>query len=751
MVQDQIGSNAEIDSVYAPKDGLSLQKLEEMLSDIRWQPKWREEASKAVDYYDGHQLTQERLARMDQLGIPPLITNLVAPAINTMLGMEARTRTDWRVTQENEVQEVPEEMMDAMNAKLNEAERESRADRAISDGYASQVKSGIGWVEVSRASDIMAYPYRVSSVHRDEIWWDWRAKNPDLSDARYLIRKRAFDQDVLMAMMPEHADLLKWAIEDKFRTWQWDTKQNIDTQLAYAAHLERITNIDALEWRNADRRRATLFEVWYRVWRRGMVLKLPNGKVIPFKKEDQRHIQAVQAGFIKPFEATYAETRQAIYMGCHRLYDMITPYAHRHFPYVPFWGYREDLNGVPYGLIRSMMSPQDVINSSDSKMHWMLNSRRLRADSDAIDQRYNTWQNVRENLARADSIVLLDPSKPQARFIEDNDNGLTSEQFQRRMQAASDINTAGGVYGAGQAQNSGVTSGVGLNTLIDQGNTATAEVNDNYQYARRQVGELLFSLVREDLMHDEIQVLIKKEGKKQLITLNQRMPDGKIANNVASVPTKVVLEDVPSTPAFRAQQLTLMTELTKSLPPQFQAAIIDMVIGMTDAPQKDKVVERLRKVAGIAPDMTPEEEQQQSDQAAQKQQAVEAALMEKQAAETALIKAKVAQTDSVTQKTDADKLMKMVEAIFVALQAGQVVASVPQVAGVADEILKGAGYKAAEGGENPQIPQAQPGIMPQEGMPAMQGNGGMAPEHPQLAAGAMNGMETARSDSVMQQ
>ena len=227
-------------------------------------------------------------------------------------------------------------------------------------------------------------------------------------------------------------------------------------------------------------------------------------------------------------------------MGCHRLYDFATPYSHRHFPYVPFWGYREGLSGVPYGLVRAMMSPQDVVNSSDSKMHWMLNSRRLRADSDAIDTRYNSWQTVKENLARSDSIVLLDPSKPQSRFKEDNESGLTSQQFQRRMQAASDINVAGGVYGAGQAKDSGVTSGVGLNTLMDQGNTATAEINDNYQYARRQVGELLFSLVREDMMHDEISVMVKKEGKKKLVTLNPSTSCQPVAAFTRKVMTRVV-------------------------------------------------------------------------------------------------------------------------------------------------------------------------------------------------------------------
>lgn len=742
MEQNQTGS--EIELLQGPKDGLQLQQLEDMLSDIRFQPVWREEAAKADDYYDGHQLTGERLQRMEQLGIPPLITNMIAPAVNTMLGMEARTRTDWRVTQENEVQNVPEEMMDAMNAKLNEAEREARADRAISDSYSGQLKSGLGWVEVSRNSDILGYPYRVENVHRDEIWWDWRSRKPDLFDARYLIRKRAFDQDVLTSMMPEHADLIRWSMEDRFRTWQWDTKSTIDTTLAYAAHLERVTNIDALEWRNADRRRATLFEVWYRQWKRAQVLKLPTGKVILFDKKDPRHDIAVRQGMIKPFMAPFSEVRMAIYMGCHRLYDFKSPYSHRHFPYVPFWGYREGSSGVPYGVIRAMMSPQDVINSSDSKMHWMLNSRRLRADSDAIDTRFNSWQSVRENLSRSDSVVLLDPTKPNSRFKEDNEQNLNSQQFQRRQQAASDVRTAGGVFNQDAAQSSGVTSGVGLNTMIDNGNMAMSEINDNYQFARRQVGELLFSLVRDDLMKEETPVMVKKDGKKKLIVLNQRMPDGSIGNPVASVPAKVVLEDVPSTPAFRQQQLQMVTQLTAKLPPEMQAAVVDLWIGLTDAPEKEKVIERLRKLAGIQPDMTPEEEKAQQEANKKKQAELDAAIKRRDDAETALVEAKVTQTAAAAKNTDAKTLEQMVTAIYVALQAGQTVASLPQVAPVADEILKGAGYKDNPAGQDPDIPPAQV-----EGMPQPQ-NSDMSPQGPRRAGGAMDGIRTVENDGIQE-
>lgn len=746
MAQGQTGSDGLI-VMPGRGEGLSLQQLEDMLSDIRFQPLWREEAAKCADYYDGHQLTQDRLARMERLGIPPLVTNLIAPAINAVLGMEAKTRTDWRVTQENEVQDVQEEMLDAMNAKLNEAERESRADRAISDAYAPQVKAGLGWVEVSRSSDALAYPYRVASVHRDEIWWDWRARQPDLSDGRYLIRKRTFDQDVLMAMMPEHKDLIRWSVEDRFRTWQWDTKQNIDTQLAYAAQIERITNIDALEWRNADRRRATLFEVWYRVWQVGDVFRLPTGRVVIFNKKNPRHVEAASAGVIQVYKAPFSHVRVAFYLGCHRLYDMPSPYQHRHFPYVPFWGYREDTSGVPYGLIRAMISPQDVVNSADSKMHWMLSSRKLRADSDALDTKYNTWANVRENLARPDSVVLLDPSKPNSRFKEENDTGLNQQQFQRRMQASANVEQAGGIYRAMLGNDSNATSGIAISSLVEQGNITLAEINDNYQYARRQVGELLFSLVREDMMSAEVPVAIKKEGRRKVVVLNQRTQDG-IENEVAAVPAKVVLEDVPSTPAFRQQQLQMLSQYTKGLPPQIQLALADIVIGLTDVPQKDKVMARIKKIAGIQDEISEEEEAAMKQAAEAAQQAQQQAMERMQSAEIALTEAKAAQMTAMAAKGESERLVKMVEAMYAALQAAQIVASVPGVAPVADEILKGAGYQPQPGGQDPNIPDAGV-VQNQQPAPPMMPGGQVMPDAPAQEAGMMRGIETPGNDGAV--
>ena len=208
-------SNASVDS--SGSAGLAIDKLDKFLYEIRLQPMWRRESDLDAEYYDGNQLDHATLDDMQRLGMAPLIRNLIRPTIDVALGMEAKTRSDWRVQAD---EEKTQDVAEALSVKLKEAERESRADRACSDAYAGQLKTGIAWVEVSREMNPFAYPYRVSAVSRREIFWDWRAKDPDLKDARYLVRRRWQDVDVLELMFPDDLDLIQGLGWSKAN---WDT------------------------------------------------------------------------------------------------------------------------------------------------------------------------------------------------------------------------------------------------------------------------------------------------------------------------------------------------------------------------------------------------------------------------------------------------------------------------------------------------------------------------------------------------
>ena len=328
---------------------LTFRQFDDIINDIRMQPNWRAEADRADDYYDGNQLDAETMQSLQDKGMAPLITNLVKPTIDVVLGIEAKTRSDWRVIADGEeFQDVAE----ALSQKLHEAERESRADRACSDAYSGQVKSGIGWVEVSRESNPFKYPYRVSSLHRRELYWDWLAKEPDASDARYFVRKRWFETDLVGMHFPKKKDVLYASLG----RWDgsWITSATESTELANSFEQQRGSSLDDHEWINQDRRRVCLFEVWHREYVRGTVLRLPD-RVVELDKDNRWHQIAIQTGVVKPEEAVFDRLHLSVWAGPHNLYSGVT--KRRRIPYVPFFGFRESLTGTPYGLIRGMFSP----------------------------------------------------------------------------------------------------------------------------------------------------------------------------------------------------------------------------------------------------------------------------------------------------------------------------------------------------------------------------------------------------------
>lgn len=596
---------------------LPRELVEQFLREIKHQPNWRREADRAADYYDGNQLSSETVEKLKERGQPPLVTNLIKPTVDTVLGMEAKTRSDWRVRPEDD-DHCPDELAEGLSVKLKHAEIESRADRAVSDAYAAQIKAGLGWVEVAREHDPFKCPYRVKYVHRREIFWDWRAEQPDLSDARYLIRRRWLELEHAIALMPQYATLFRML------TGGWagfDPLIEADTKLVQSWEIERDTRMSAEDWRDMERLRVCLYEIWYRKWVRGFVMTLPNGTTMEADFNNPRHNEAIVAGIAKIKQATFQKVRLAWYCGPHFLYDVPSPYKHNQFPYVPFFGHREDLTGVPYGLVRSMISPQDEINARKSKMLWSLNSRRVVTDSDAVLDHGKAAAEV----ARPDAYVILNANrKPQSSFKVEPGGELASQQYQVMQEAKQEIAESSGIHKAMQGQTSGATSGLAINSLVEQGLNTLAEINDNFRYSRRLVGEMLFELVKQSLMQGPSKVTIGEGKSKRVIPLNVPVRDPQtgqmvIVNDVAAVRAKIVLDDIPSTPTYRMQQLQMLTEITKSLPPNLQGFVIDFVIEATDMPRRHELADRLRAAVGIQ-----DPEQQQAAAAAQQ----EAAAME---------------------------------------------------------------------------------------------------------------------------
>jgi hypothetical protein len=627
---------------------ITIEAYDKICRDIRNQPKWREDSNVDCDYYDGAQITAAVNAKLKEAGIPPQDSNLIKPTINAVLGLEARSRTDYKVTSDDEAQD---EIAQALSAKIKEVETESRADRAMSDAYSGMMRAGLGWVEVSREFDPLKYPYRVREVHRNDIYWDWTAREPDLSDARYLRRDKWVDRSQALEMFPDEAAL----IQNTWNGWNnLDVYDGSDSTMARAYEVEQQWGAQQDDYLNRAAGMVRLSELWYRYYEQAPVLWLPTGSAVEYQPGNPYHEAAVAQGVVQVQKALLPRMRVSIWLGPHKLMDEPTPLPHNGFPYIPFWCFRKDRSRTPYGLIRDMRGPQDQIIDLDILLYEVLNSKRVEVDNDALDLTQNTYQEVAQNVASPRSFVVLNAQRRNAEgFRVAADNALASQVLQLVQERKQRIEEVSGVYRAMLGQSNDAKSGIAINNLVEQGSTVLAEPNDNFRYARRLVGQQILAFVKQDLLGKPSQISVQQGAQKKVIYINREVmtPQGPvIENDIASAMVKVVLEDIPSTPSFRAQQLNAFSQIVTAAPPPYQAVLYPIMLELSDVPNRHEVADQLRKVGNVPGPTTPEQEQAQA-QAAQQQQAIQMKAVELD------LQAKQAQVDKLQaeiQKLQAD-------------------------------------------------------------------------------------------------
>ncbi|MGL5156731.1 MAG: hypothetical protein ACRC9H_17710 [Aeromonas veronii] len=731
---------------------LSLAEYAEIHEEIETQPAWRAIADKEMDYADGNQLDTELLTRQKALGIPPAVEDLIGPALLSIQGYESSNRTDWRVSPNGDV--GGQDVADALNYRLNTAERQSGADRACSDAFRPQIACGLGWVEVARESDPFKYPYRCKTIRRDEIHWDMRC-GEDWEAARYLRRQRWLPASRIAMVFPEHAELIK-AVGKHGATW-WGaadlltTEGGMSTGLQSAWDESRGWSVQEDRWYNPTNKDICLIELWYRRWVQVHVLKTPDGRVVEYDANNPAHVMALASGKIRPQVATVARVRRSYWIGPHCLHDGPSPYTHRHFPYVPFFGFREDQTGIPYGYVRGMKFPQDSLNSGISKLRWGMSVVRVERTKGAVAM---TDAQFRRQIARPDADIVLDDqhmAKQGARFEVHRDYQLTDQHFQMLNDNRAAIQRVSAVTSALMGKDGTATSGLQEQTQVEQANQSLGKMMDNFRAGRALIGELLLAMIIEDIGTQRMEVVIEGDAvtADRTVVLNEPQRDPVtgmtyLSNDLLRTRLMVALEDVPSTTSYRGQQLNAMSEAVKAMPPQYQAAVLPFLVSLMDVPFKRDVVEAIR---GVDQPQTPEQQ-------AAVDKAVQDALAKAQHdLKQRDLDLKERKLNSEIKGMDADTVLTLIQAMYSSMQGGAQVAQMPMIAPIADEMMKGAGYVRPPQGQDPNFPApADPAAM-NIAHPYIQGQGPQVveqntspafPPQPDTAPTGQQGIETGR-------
>lgn len=751
-------NNPELDPVDTP-DGnvpLSLAEYREIIEEIEAQPRsWRRDADKEMDYAEGNQLDTELIRAMKAQGIPTTMENLIGAALEGIRGYEVATRTDWRVTPNG--QPGGQDVADAINFRLNEAERQSHADDACSAAFYPQIAVGIGWVEVARNPDPFGYAYQCQAVHRNEIHWDWTSTRGDLSDARWLRRQRWLHPSRLARVFPEQKELIRRYGRAGINWWAEYDETGYgggSTGLNRAWNIAREWTRMEDRWFNPVSKEVCVSELWYRRWSDVVVLKSPDGRVVEYDANNPAHVFALANGRVQHMRAAVPKVRRSYWLGPHCLFDGPTIYAHRHFPYVPFWGFREDGTGVPFGYVRGLIDQQDTLNNGNARLRWGMSSYRTERTKGAVAMADDVF---RRTVARPDADIVLDQqhmAQPGAKFEVKRDfqaNAQQLEQLQNARNSIERINPA--ASGAFSGRRGTATSGIQEQTQVEQANQSLAHMTGNFKRARTQMGELLMSMIVQDMGKEPVTVVIEGDAvtADRTVTINQPEIDPVtgleyLSNDLQRTALKVGLEDVPSTNTYRGQQLNAMSEAIKSLPAQYQAAAMPFLASLMDVPFKRELVEALRSASAQE---SPEQIEQRIKQAVQ--DALKQSGNELKARELDI---KERLSEAQIKELMAKAVQTGVQAAFSAMQGGAQVAMSPQIAPIADAIMQGAGYQRPNPmGDDPNFPTPQGVPVAANAQPDIaQVHTNTSPEFPpvpQQPDTGMQGIETARtSDNI---
>ena len=349
----------------------------------------------------------------------------------------------------------------------------------------------------------------------------------------------------------------------------------------------------------------------------------------------------------------------------------------------------------------------------------------------------------RRMAARVDADIILDAehmARPGARFEVKRDFQLNQQQFELMNDSRRAMERVSGVTAAFQGQKGTAASGIQEQTQLEQSQVAVADLMDNFKEARRQVGELLMSLILHDMGRDEQTVVIEGDtlNPPRSVVLNKPETDPAtgiqyLSNDVQRTRLMVALEDVPSSSSFRAQQLAALSESVKSLPQELQTVVMPFMIDLMDLPRKQQIVEAIRAASGQA---NPEQMREQIKQEL---------MFELKERELALREREIAAKEAEYR---ARAVNVGVTSTFAAMQAAEKIALNPAIAPVGDIVLKQAGWQPpSPAGQDPNIPAPAaamqvdaPGGLPGDTTPT-------TPDVPTSAdIGANEGIETLRMD-----
>ena len=667
----------------------------------------REQMAIDEDYYDGIQLEAEDLSILNERNQPANVFNVTKNTMNYLLGVEKASRIDYSIK--------PRKKSDAQGAKaktkvMKYVEDANRGEYARSLAFADAVKAGVGWLEEGVRSDENEEPLYCRHEDWRNMWFDNLGREPDLSDWRYVRREKWVDLDIATDMFPERKEVLE-ALSSGVNSLYPFLPEDV-TIADNASEFDLETDVDALLGGAYDnlRERVKLCEMWYRWPQKVQIIKMeddqtPYGALHGsiYRPEREAHKYLVKGGYASLYDTRKMVVRCAMWAGATYLQDVMTPYDHNRFPFIPIFCYRFKRDGMPYGAIRDIRAPQDDLNKRRNKSLFLLQASKVMFEKGAVD----SPQAFLDEWNRPDCVAEVNQGAISANKIKVIDNlALSREHLEMARDSERFIHNITGVQAEMQGQSQRDLSGKAINALQNQGSMTSGPIFDNYYHAFQLAGEIRLSNIEQFYDQEKELRITGDQRVDEFVEINKPNSEtGEIENSIVRSKADFIVGKQDFRETMRVAARDMLSDLITKVPPDVALALLDMVVELyDDLNGKDEIVARIRKINGQSgPDdeMTPEEraaKKQANDMKMKKAQEQEQYMKLMEQLNAALVQAKIENETGKASKAEADALVTKLKGFIQAMEVAGAVDIAGHLVQAADTLIA----EAEQLGKQPQ-------------------------------------------------
>lgn len=619
---------------------------------------------RAIDaaFYDGDQFSDEELQEYEARNQKARVFNEIKPTVDWLLGGERRVRTDWAILPRTEDDSEPSIRKSKLAKYIDDI---NNANWHRSEAFSDMTKCGEGWTAVEYLPNQDGdFQIMFQHEHWRYMLADSKSRRRDMTDMQYIWRVKILDLQTLISYFPEkEAELIN--ISDDMDVLEQDLLDESLTSLDPSSN-ERHLRTGSLSFDmngSGDRDGVKVYEMWYKQSERVQLLRGEgsyNNEVYDPKNPD--HQVLIQHYGFRTAEVTRQQMYCAMYTDDTVLYRQKSPYKHNRFPFVRRYAYLKDREGTPYGVIRSVRDPQSDLNIRRNKALHMLSSVRVVMEKGAVDDK----EELANEVARWDAIVEINQNK---KFEIQEGQDRANTQLNVGEQNSAYIRQISGVTGENRGMDTNATSGIAIQARQEQGTIISTVLSDMHSLARKLEGELILSLM-EQFYDKPFQFRITADNLKDKIEFAKINDEAEPETDITKTQSDFVVSERDYRTTMRqalSEQLlaSAATIAQHTGNPTLAVAMMTSAIELQDLPDKDRLIDGLRKASGMPPLSETEEErmqrekqeqEQQAQQAQQQQQAIELEMKERAA--------KIAETEAKAAKAVMDAELLKVRNVF---------------------------------------------------------------------------------------